>query len=120
LHAPTVREHRVVYRLSTGSSIAPTRGDEADAVTYPDGDGLIECRPAVNAVSEFGESQGCVLVEPLGDVSIRPAAAILESLRQIPVVQGHIGVDTRLQQGVDDTIVVGNTGRVDAPDSLGQ
>ena len=48
-----------------------------------------------------------VVGEPLGGVALRPAAGVLERLRQVPVVERRHRLDAARQQAVDEPVVVG-------------
>ena len=46
-----------------------------------------------------------VVGEPGDDVAVRPAAGVLERLRQVPVVEREPGIDPALEQPVDQPVV---------------
>ena len=46
-----------------------------------------------------------VLGEPLGDVAIQPAAAVVERRRQVPVIERDRRLDALLEQRVDQAVV---------------
>ena len=43
----------------------------------------------------------------LGGLRIQPAVPVLQGLGQLPVVEGHIGRNARLQAEIDQTVIVG-------------
>ena len=53
-------------------------------------------------VAEAARHDRGVLGEAVGGVPLRPAARVLQLLRQVPVVEGEHGVDAVLEQLVDE------------------
>jgi hypothetical protein len=72
-----------------------------------------------DAVVQAFVDRGGVLGEALRRVAQRPAASVLEHLREIPVVQGDPGLDARCQQRVDQPRVEVDAGFVERPASVG-
>ena len=66
---------------------------------------LVEGGETLDAVAIAPRHQVGVLGEPIGDVSHGPAAAVLERLRQIPVIKAKPGFDFGGEQGVDQPVV---------------
>ena len=68
--------------------------------------GFVEGDPELDPVPELCEAQPGVLLEPVCHLSLQPAAAVLQGLGKVPVVQRHGGGDPGLQEGVDKIVVV--------------
>ena len=66
---------------------------------------LVERRPHLDAIAERVEHRRRVVGEPVGDVAIEPAAAIVERFGKIPVVERRVGLDAFLEQRVDESRV---------------
>ena len=66
---------------------------------------LVEGRPVLDPVAEALGDDGGVRGEVLGGVARRPAAPVLERLRQVPVVERDERGDAGLQQAVDQPVV---------------
>ena len=49
--------------------------------------GLVEHRPMLDAIAQTPRHDARVVGELFGDVAIRPAALILQRLRQIPMIE---------------------------------
>ncbi len=60
-----------------------------------------------------------VVGERLGGGPLRPAAAVLQRLRQVPVVERDERPDPGLEEAVDEPVVEVQPGRVDPPDAVG-
>jgi hypothetical protein len=87
--------------------VAAARGVEARQVPHHREDaGLVEDRPLFHAVAEGPYAGLGVIGESRGGVPLGPAAAVLERLRQVPVVEGGEGADPGRQQRVDQPGVV--------------
>jgi hypothetical protein len=76
---------------------------------------LIEGGPSPDAVAERAVHQRSVLGETQGGVARRPAAAILERLGQVPVVQREPRIDVMREQLVDEPPVVVEAAVVTGP-----
>jgi hypothetical protein len=80
---------------------------------------LVHREEAADPVAERVRHDGGELAEPLGGRPARPAARVLEGLRQVPVVERDRGFDARGEQRVDQVGVEGEARRVDRPQLLG-
>ena len=74
---------------------------------------LVERRPMGDAIPERGLHRRRVVTEAEGRFAVRPTAALLESLRQVPVVERKPGHDARRQQLVHQPAVEVETLLVD-------
>ena len=74
---------------------------------------LVQRRPVRDAVAQRLVHDGRVLGEPQRGVALRPAARVLQRLREIPVVQRRPGLDALCQQRVDEPPVEVETALVD-------
>ena len=68
--------------------------------------GLVMRRPDAHPVTEPVVDRGRVVGEVLGGVAHQPAAAVLQRLRQVPVVQRGHRLDPALEETVDQALVV--------------
>ena len=66
---------------------------------------LVDREPVLNSGAERGRDRLRVVAEPARGVAIGPAAAVLQRLRQIPVVEGGVGRDPGRVQLVDEAAV---------------
>ncbi|MDF9816883.1 hypothetical protein M2266_006196 [Streptomyces sp. SPB162] len=66
---------------------------------------LVERRPGRYPVAEGAGDDRRVVGEPVGGLADRPAARVLQLLRQVPVVERQDGPDTPVQQLVDQRAV---------------
>jgi hypothetical protein len=80
---------------------------------------LVVRRPVVDEVSEAVEHVLGVLGETVDGLAGRPAAVVLERLRQIPVVQGHERRDLALTQPLDEAAVEVEPALVGRPAAVG-
>ena len=85
--------------LPAGRVLADLVAEEADAP------GLVVRHPVLHAVAQVTGDHVGVFGEGLGRGTGRPAALVLERLRQVPVIERGEGLDARLQQGVDQAAV---------------
>ena len=111
-----MREQQVVHGTRGLSRVPDAR--RMDAVGVPEQGGaprLVEGGPARDAVMEGREDDGGVLGEALGRVTCRPAAGVLERLRQVPVIEGHGGLDARGEQLIDEAVIEVEPGAVRRP-----
>ncbi len=106
LRGQAVAQQQVVRGTDGGRQIGPARGHLAFEVADPGRAGrLVEGGPVGDAVAEaFGHDRG-VGGEVLGRLALGPAAAVLEGLGQVPVVEGDGGGDARLQEAVHQLVV---------------
>jgi hypothetical protein len=80
-----------------------------------DGDdpGLIDRDPVLDPVGEALVHEAGVVGEDRRQVVAEPAAQlVLKGLRQVPVMQRHHGADSRVEQAVDQPVVVVQAGGV--------
>jgi hypothetical protein len=70
-----------------------------------DDPGLVDRAPGLHPAVELLEQDLAVVGEPVGDVGVQPAAAIVQRGGQVPVVEGAERLDALLQQAVDQTVV---------------
>src|SRR5690606_28747769 len=75
---------------------------------------LVVGAPTMDAVAETVDDEGGVVGEPGGAVAVEPAAAVVERLREVPVEQCNQRLNTGGEKRVDETIVEGEAGFVDA------
>ena len=66
---------------------------------------LVEGAEVPDPVAEPAGDHAGVLREPQGRVARQPAAAVLQALRQVPVVERHQRIDAALEQAVDEPVV---------------
>ena len=93
LGGAAVREQQMVHDLDRGSEILDARRVQSELVAEEaDDPGLVDRHPARNAVAEGLESRTGVLCEALDRVALAP----VERLREVPVVEGHEGLDPAL------------------------
>ena len=85
---------------------AAARRVQAETVAEPrDHPGLVLGDPGSNPVAEASGDDLHVLGEGADRVTGRPPTSILEGLRQVPVVQGHVRLDSVREQLVDEAVV---------------
>src|SRR6185369_3586446 len=82
--------------------------------------GLVDRAPQRYAAPEFFEQHRGVVREPARHVSVPPAAAILEHLRQVPMEEREHGRDAGLEQRVHEPVVERQAGLVHAPRASGE
>lgn len=70
---------------------------------YP---GATEGVPGLNPISKPGEAEVSIVFESIYDRISGPASKVLECLRKIPVMQGDSGFYARLNQSIDQLVVV--------------
>ena len=103
----------VMGRGDRGSRVAPPGSVRADAVAMVRGDPrFIDGRDAPDPVAEPLRHDRGVIGERQGGGTGRPAARILERLREVPVVQGDDRLDAPLQEAVDEARVEVEAGLV--------
>ena len=74
---------------------------------------LVKRYPHRDLVTEFLREELCVLGEALRRLTAGPAAAILERLRELPVIDGRDGRDPSIAQPVDQRAVVVEAAPID-------
>ena len=92
--------------LAAGGVLAARVGDQRRA------ERLVEGGPVADPVAERLVHRDRVVEEALRGVAVRPAAGLLDRLRQIPVVEGEPGQDAVLEQFVDESAVEVDARRV--------
>jgi hypothetical protein len=116
----SVGEVQVVNRGERIRPVGAARGVRAGAVAEVGGaPRLVEGRPGRDAIAEGLADHGRVLGEAVRRVAVRPAAGILERLRQVPVVQGGDGRDPASEESVNELRVEVDAGLVDRAGSGG-
>jgi hypothetical protein len=109
-----VPEQQVMRGRVGGVVVDQAGGVHADPVSeVRDHLRLVERDPAGDPVAERVGDRGRVVGEPLRGVPRRPAAEVLQGLRQIPVVQRGGAGDAALPEGVEQPLVVIQPGLVD-------
>lgn len=107
-----VREQQVVGRDERRVVVLDARGVHAAAVAEERGaERLVDRRPVAHAVAECAVDDRRVVGEPGSRVTLRPAAGVLQGLRQVPVVERQHRRDTVAQHLVDQPVVEGEPGR---------
>ena len=90
----SVRQQQVVHRRTGITQVLETRRLFAAGVPEEGAaPGFVERRPDIDETGQFAAGEIGVVGKAIGDVAIDPAAAILQALRQIPVIER----DERLQ-----------------------
>ncbi len=110
---PSVAEQQVVGDRERGD--AAGQAGRVDTEDVPEGEvdvRLVVRQPQRHPVTEGTGDEARVLPEPLGVVPRRPAAGILQRLRQVPVVQREDRRDAPREQRVDQPVVEGDPGGV--------
>src|SRR3954468_20887589 len=73
---------------------------------------LVDREPVLHSGAERGRYRLRVVSESASSVAIGPATAVLQSLRQIPVIEGGVGRDPGCVQLVDKAAVKVETVRI--------
>jgi len=84
-----------------------------------DAPGLVVGDPVADAVAQPAGDVPGVVDEGLGGGAVAPAAAVLQGLGEVPVVEGREGPDPGLEQAVDQGVVEVEAGRVGGARALG-
>ena len=101
-----VREQQVLRHGGGFGPVAPARCVPAfDVTLIDDHPRLVDRRPQRHAIAQRAVHQLGILGEPIGGLRIGPAAAILQRLRQVPMVERHHRLDAMFQQRVDQPAV---------------
>ena len=115
-----VPEQEVVRRAVGRSALAPA------GCVHPRGvpevgraPGLVVRGPQSHPVAEAVVDDRGVVGEGLGGVAVQPAVAVLERLRQVPVVERGGGRHPARQGCVDEPVVVVQTSALDPADPVG-
>ena len=106
LHRQAMPEQEVMDGLRRLLRILYAGGIGACAVA-PIGDDprLIDGDPGGYRVPQCAEDHLRVRRKPPGHLPVRPAATVLQGLRQVPVVEGGHGADAALQQPIHQPLV---------------
>ena len=80
---------------------------------------LVERDPGVDTVTEAARHEGRVVGEPIDDLRLQPASAVLQLLWQVPVVEGQPRLDPAIQQPVDEAVVEVQAGLIAAAGAAG-
>src|SRR3954447_15886207 len=81
---------------------------------------LIQRGPDFDPIIELAIHKRGVFGEPTWRIRVRPAAAVLDRLRQVPVVQRCRWLNAMLQQRVDKPVVKIDAGAINLASSTGQ
>ena len=81
--------------------------------------GLVQRGPQRHAVVERFVDRAGVVSEPVCDVGVEPAAAVVQRRRQVPVIERGHRRDAGTQQLVDESFVEAEAGRIDTPAAIG-
>src|SRR5215467_15486382 len=67
--------------------------------------GFVMRQPPVNAVSQAARHHPCIVGKSIGCIAGKPAPSILETHRQIPVIECSKGTNTASQQSINQAVV---------------
>ena len=81
---------------------------------------LVEHNEVLHPVAVAFGHKGRVVGKPVGDITVLPAAFVLERLRQVPMVQAEPGRDARPQKRVDKPVVEVAAFGIGPPAPLGE
>src|SRR5450759_475594 len=110
-----------MQRRAGACIVTQTRGVQATGVALTDDrPRLVEREPSGHSIRQPLEHYLGIIGEPVRSVTVEPATGILKDLRQVPVEEGHHWLDAPLQQRVDHTLVVVETGAVDLSGARGK
>ena len=116
LHAQAVPEQQVVGHGHRDIDVSQARRVPALEIADPGRAArLVDRDPVFDPVPEDPGHQRGVVGEPFSGLPRRPAAPVLQGLRQVPVVKRREGSDARLQQRVHEPVVEGEARPVDRP-----
>ncbi len=93
----------------TGCVLTARVGEERRAPRFVQG------RPDVHPIAESVMHGAGVVEEPVHDVTVRPAAVLLQRLRHVPVIQGQPREDVGAEQLIDQAAVEVDADLVDGP-----
>ena len=121
LDGRAVGAHEVVRRDRRLEQVSMSRGERAVQIAAVGHDPrLVERRPHRDAIAERAEHHPGVVGEPVGDVAVEPAAAVVERGRQVPVVERGVRRDAGLEQPIDEPAIEIETALVDRPGARGR
>ena len=111
--AGAVGEVDMMDRAQQGCAIGQARGMPAESIAEQREERrLVEGGEPLDAIAVATGDERRIIGKPAGTIAIGPAAAIVERLREIPVIEAEPGLDAGRQQGVDQTVVKGEAGLV--------
>jgi len=106
IHGQAVTEQQVVRGANRRPRLSATRGMDAGAVAqHGCAPRFVDRGPAAHPIAQCGTDESGVGGEAQGGVASRPAAGILEGLRQVPVVERQDGLDAGFEQRVHQCAV---------------
>mmetsp|Transcript_50915 Transcript_50915/g.108779 ORF Transcript_50915/g.108779 Transcript_50915/m.108779 type:complete len:207 (+) Transcript_50915:924-1544(+) len=74
---------------------------------------LIQCQPPLHSISKERETARGIFLKVLDDAPIQPSAVlVLQTLRQIPMVQGDERLTSRGEESVNQRVVEGSAFRI--------
>jgi hypothetical protein len=79
---------------------------------------LVQGEPVGDTVAETCADNGRELRECVRGLARRPTAAVLQSLREVPVIKRAERRDAGLEQLIDEPVIEGEPGRVQPPGAL--
>src|SRR5215210_3906945 len=90
LHRQAVAKQEMVGGREGGGAVFASRRVDAQSVAHPGGDpGLVQGDPEPYLVRQRLVDDARVICEAFARLPVRPAAPLLERLRQVPVVEGE-------------------------------
>ena len=118
LHSGAVGPEQVVARQrGFGSALVAGGMDTVQVPGIGHDPRLIERGPHGHPVAQRVHHDAGVVGEPAGDIAIEPATRVVESGRQVPVVECDGRCDAELQQAIHQLIVKRESSLVDEPPS---
>ena len=115
-HCQAVRQQQVVRDLRGQLRIALAWRELADLMAQHRGaPGLVVGRQRGQPVAQPPRDRVGINSEVESGVAIAPAAAILQSLRQVPVIQRRVRRDAALEQSIDEAVVEVQAALVEEP-----
>src|SRR5579885_3082523 len=81
---------------------------------------LVERCKVLDAVAESTGDEAGIVGEPSDDVARQPSTAVLEGLREVPVVEAKPRLNTARQHAIDQSVIKGQAGLVGCASALGQ
>ena len=111
----------MVHRPQAGHRVVqPGRRRTQGIAGEGHGGRLVVGDPVLRSVAQTTGHDGGVFGKSEGGVAGRPAAAVLQGLRQVKVVQGNEGLDAVGEEGVHQAVVEVQAFPVHLPGALGQ
>ena len=103
---PAMGEQQVVgHRKRVEEQLVPGRVDAAGVAQHGDDVRLVDRDPVLDPVAEPSGHDPGELPEDACHVAVQPAAAVLQLLREVPVVERDHRLDAGLAQLVDEPVV---------------